>query len=188
MDVREAIDRRRAYRSLEPVSITEELIKDLARSAQLAPTCNNTQPWRAVFVYDPALLEKMHATLSRGNQWANAASMMVAVFSRKELDCVIKEREYFMFGTGMQTAFLILRATELGLVAHPIAGYREAEVKAVLGIPEDMTIVALVMIARHSLAISPVLSEKQIADEKTRPVRFPLEKVIYLNSYKPGEG
>jgi len=29
----------------------------------------------------------------------------------------------------MATAFIILRATELGLVAHPIAGYNEDAVK-----------------------------------------------------------
>jgi nitroreductase len=184
MDVREAIDKRRAYRSLDPVPITEELIKDLTRSAQLAPTCNNNQPWRAVFVYSPDMLEKMKSTLTHGNEWAFAAAMMIAVFSRKDFDCVIKEREYFRFGVGMQTAFLILRATELGLVAHPIAGFREAQVKEVLGIPEDMTVITLVMIGKHSATISPVLSEKQVEQEKTRPERLPMEKVIYMNNYK----
>ncbi len=183
MEVREAIDARRAYRSLDPVPITEELIKDLIRSAQLAPTCNNNQPWRAVFVYEPESLKKMHATLTRGNEWAFAASMMIAVFSRKDFDCVIKEREYFLFGLGMQTALLILRATELGLVAHPIAGYREAEVKAVLGIPEDMTVITLVMIGKHSATVSPVLSPKQVEAEKKRPERFPLEKIAFMNGY-----
>ena len=184
MNVQEAIDTRRAYRSLDPVPITEALIKDLARSAQLAPTCNNNQPWRAVFVYEPEMLKKMETTLSRGNEWAFAASMMIAVFSRKDFDCVIKEREYYLFGLGMQTAFLILRATELGLVAHPIAGYREAEVRAVLGIPDDMTVITLVMVGKHSQTISPVLSEKQVAAEKARPERFPFEKVAFLNRYK----
>jgi nitroreductase len=34
MDVKEAIRRRRAYRSLEPIEVTEELVRDLAESAQ----------------------------------------------------------------------------------------------------------------------------------------------------------
>lgn len=44
MDVKEAIRERRAYRSLDPVEITESLIRDLAESAQLAPSCFNNQP------------------------------------------------------------------------------------------------------------------------------------------------
>jgi len=183
VEVREAIDKRRAYRSLAPVPITEELIKDLIRSAQLAPTCNNNQPWRAVFVYEPAVLEKMHATLTRGNEWAFAASMIIVVFSKRDFDCLIKGREYYLFDTGMATASLILRATELGLVAHPIAGYREDDVKKLLAIPNEMTVITLVIVGKHSETISPVLSEKQVEAEKQRPERLPLERIAYMNNF-----
>ena len=56
MDIIQTIRERRAYRSLEPVKITKELAKDLARSAQLAPSCFNNQPWRFDFVYEPETL------------------------------------------------------------------------------------------------------------------------------------
>ena len=42
MDVKEAIHKRRAYRSLDPVKITEDLIEDLAECAQLAASCFNS--------------------------------------------------------------------------------------------------------------------------------------------------
>lgn len=38
-----------------------------------------------------------------------------------------KSMEYYLFDAGMSVAFLILRATELGIVAHPIAGCREEQ-------------------------------------------------------------
>ncbi|KON30969.1 nitroreductase [miscellaneous Crenarchaeota group-15 archaeon DG-45] len=184
MDVREAIRVRRAYRSLDPVEITEELIRDLAESARLAPSCFNNQPWRFVFAHDPETLEELHGVLSRGNQWANHASMIVAVFSRVALDCVVGGREYHLFDTGMATAFLILRATELGLVAHPIAGFSEREAKRMLGIPEDMRLITLVMVGRHSDAIRPVLTEGQVESERTRPERMPLEKFAHINKFR----
>jgi len=137
MDVKQAIHTRRAYRSLESVEITERLVRELVESAQLAPSCFNNQPWRFVFVYDLDVLEKLHGAMSRGNQWVQAASMIIAVFSGKDLDCLIKG----LFDTGMATAFIMLRATELGLVAHPIAGYREDAVKEILGVPEGMTLI-----------------------------------------------
>ncbi|MGB9724508.1 MAG: nitroreductase family protein [Chloroflexia bacterium] len=188
MKVQQAIEQRRAYRSLDPVEITPELVQDLAESARLAPSCFNNQPWRFVFVYDPGTLQDMHTALSRGNEWARAASLIVAVFSQQELDCQIKGRDYYLFDTGMATAFLILRATEMGLVAHPIAGYDEERVKEILGIPREMTVITLVIVGRHSAEISPVLSEKQVAWEKARPERLPLEKFAFVNAYHPVQG
>jgi len=184
MDVKEAINQRRAYRSFDPIPIAQELVEDLAKSAQLAPSCFNNQPWRFCFVYDKEMLEKMKTVLSKGNEWTYAASLMIAVFSKKELDCIIHDREYYLFGCGMAVGLLMLRATELGLVAHPIAGYSPKKVREVLGIPEEMNVITLIMVGKHSETISPVLSEKQIQDEKQRPERFPLEKFIYYNGYK----
>jgi len=187
VNVKEAIKERRAYRSLELVTITEELINDLTRSAQLAPSCFNNQPARFVFVYEPEKLEEMHAVLSKGNEWILDASLIIAVLGRREDDCIIKDREYYQFDCGLATAFLILRATELGLVAHPIAGFSPKKTREVLGIPEEYSVITLVIVGKHSETISPVLSKKQVEWEKERPERFPLEKILHLNNYGKGE-
>ena len=184
MDVKEAIEKRRAYRSLDPAEITEELIRDLAESARLTPSCFNNQPWRFVFVYDPTVLKEMHAALSKGNEWIHYASMIVVVFTKKDLDCDVKGREYYLFDTGMATAHMILRATELGLVAHPIAGFHEDKVKEILGIPDDMTIITLVNFGKRREEFRPMLSEKQREWERERPERLPLERFVHINSYK----
>ena len=188
MDVKQAIHTRRAYRSLEPVEITEELIRDLAESAQLTCSCFNNQPWRFVFAYDPDVLEKLQGAMSKGNVWVQAASMIIAVFSKRDLDCVRRGgREYYLFDTGMATAFMILRATELGLVAHPIAGFNEDAVKKILGIPEEMRLITLVIVGRRSETISPLLSEKQVERERKRPERLHLEEFAYMNHFTPRE-
>jgi len=183
MDVTKAIHERRAYRSLDPTKITEDLVKDLASHAQLAPSCFNNQPWKFVFVYDPEKLKEMHAALSQGNEWAQAASMIIAVFSKKEDDCVIWEREYHQFDCGQATAFLILRATELGLVAHPIAGYSPKKTREILGILDVYQVITLIIVGKHSSTISPILSDKQVEWEKERPERFPLDKFVYLDHF-----
>lgn len=183
MDVEEAINKRRAYRSLEPVKITDELIQDLAEKAQLAASCFNNQPWRYIFVYEPEMLERLHEALSQGNEWAQKASMIIAVISKKEYDCVIRDRLYYQFDTGMATENLILRATELGLVAHPIAGFSPKKTREILGIPDDTEVITLVIVGKHSKKINPVLSEKQVEAEKQRPKRMPLENFVYKNKY-----
>ncbi|MBD3388338.1 MAG: nitroreductase [Candidatus Altiarchaeales archaeon] len=183
MDVREAIEGRRAYRALEKFEVTEELVDDLASAARLAPSCNNNQPWRYVLAYDPAVLSELHGALSDGNRWAREASLIVAVFSKPDDDCVIKDRVYNNFDVGLATAFMILQATELGLVAHPIAGYSPKKVREVLGIPGEYEVIALLVVGRHSESVPDYLSEKQRLGEKQRPPRKEASEFAYKNRY-----
>ena len=181
--VKEIIEKRRAYRSLDPIDVSDELIEDLANVAQKAPSCMNKQPWRFIFIRDKAQLKKLFETLPPGNKWVEKASLIIAVFSKPQNDCIIGERMYYLFDTGLAAAFIILRATELGLVAHPIAGFNEEGAKEILGIPKDMRLITLINIGKHSKDINPVLSEAMKLGEKQRPPRIPIEDFAFLNKY-----
>jgi len=183
MDVKDAIEGRRSYRAFQPFEVKEGLILDLVKSARLAPSCYNNQPWRYVFVYDPETLKRLHTALSPGNEWAKSGSMIAVVFSRKEDDSVMADREYHQFDIGLATAFIILRATELGLVAHPIAGYSPEKVAEVLGIPKEYIIIALVIFGKHTDKLPDFFSEKQKEAERKRPPRKPIDEIVYLNTY-----
>lgn len=183
MNVKKAISKRRAYRSFDPIEISDELIRDLAEVAQIAPSCANKQPWNFIFINEKEQLNKIFTTLTEGNKWVEKASMIIAVFSKIDSDCVIKERLYYLFDTGLATAFIILRATELGLVAHPIAGFKESLAKTILKIPEEMRLITLVIIGKHSKEINPVLSDSMKLGEKQRPPRKPLKEFVFENYY-----
>ena len=184
MDVKDAIEKRRAYRSLAPVEITDEIIAQLASAAKLAPSCFNNQPWKYVFVRSKETLEKMKPVFNKGNEWCHAASLVIAVLAKKDFDCVIKEREYYLFDAGLATAQLILRATELGLVAHPIAGYSPEKAREVLGIPEDFSVVTLVNCGKKDERDNNgLLNEKQAETEKTRPERLADQNVYSVDVF-----
>jgi nitroreductase len=183
MDVKEAIQKRRAYRSLEPVKITKDFINDLAECAQITASCFNNQPWQYVFVYESKMLKKMHEALSSGNEWAHKASMIIVVLGKKDDDCVIYDRIYYRFDIGMATEAMILRAVELGYVAHPIAGYSPKKTREILGIPDDVDVIALVIVGKPSDKINPVMSEKQVRDEGKRPERKAIKDFIYHNKF-----
>jgi len=183
MDVKETIEKRRAYRSLAPAEITEELLADLVGCASLAPSCMNKQPWRFVAACDEATLAPLLAALPEGNAWAKKASAVIVVCSKKEFDCVMSGREYYMFDTGMATAFLILRAVELGFVAHPIAGYDYNAVKAAIGAPDDVSAITLIIIGKKTDDLDSSLSAKQIEGETARPPRMPLENILFRGKY-----
>lgn len=183
MKVIEAIEKRRAYRSLAPVEITLDLIQDLAESARISPSCFNNQPWRFIFIRDAGTIVSMREALSSGNEWAFDASMIIVVFSRKEDDCMIKGRIYHQFDCGLAAGFLILRATELGYVAHPIAGFSPKKTRAILGIPDEYDVITLIIFGKRAESISSVLSDKQKASERRRPSRKKLDEFVYIDRY-----
>lgn len=183
MDVIEAIKTRRSLRSLEQFEVTNYLIRTLGESLQLSPSCFNNQPWRFVFVCDPAVLDEAFSALSAGNEWVKNASLLIAVVTNKGLDCIIRIREYYLFDTGIATGFLLLRLTEFNLVAHPIAGYRHKKIREILSIPEGMTVISLIVVGKKADTISHLLSDKQREEEIHRPARKKLEEFIYVNQY-----
>ena len=183
MDVSQAINARRAYRSLDPAVITEDTVNELGDAAILAATCFNNQPARFVFVTDRAVLQELQGAMTKTNAWTQRASMIIAVFSHVDYDCKSKGREYYFFGAGMQTAQLILKATDLGLVAHPILGFDEDKVKTTLGIPEEMRVITLVIVGKKSDTINPLLNEGQVERDKNRPDRLPHDKFMAMNHF-----
>jgi nitroreductase len=109
--------------------------------------------------------------------------MIIVVLGKKEDDCVIYDRIYYRFDIGMATEAMILRATELGFVAHPIAGYSPKKTRAILGVPDDVDVIALVIVGKHSDKINPIMSKKQIKNERKRPQRKPISDFVFHNLY-----
>ena len=187
MDVKTAIETRRAYRSLEKVEISQEIIEILGNAASLAPSCFNYQPWRFIFVYEKKVLDQLVSALSSSNQtWATNASMIIVAFTKKEDDCVIDRegynREYYLFDVGQAVSYITLQATELGLVAHPIAGYNPKLVHEILTIPTSYVVINLIIVGKKNPNIDH-LSEKQKVTEVERPKRLSLNKIVFHNRF-----
>jgi len=178
-----AIEQRRARRALSDRRIDRASAGRLLEAAHLAPSCANNQPWRMIAVNDPETLDAVKAGLSKGNYWAEPSPLIVAFASQVDLDCRIPDgREYFLFGCGLATMNLMLQATEMGLIAHPIAGFRQAEVKAALDVPKDYTVITLVIVGYPTDDLSG-LSEKHQAEEMSERVRRPMASVVSWNGF-----
>jgi nitroreductase len=184
MEFNQLIEKRRSLRSLAPVEITEAMIRELADSAKMAPSCYNNQPWRFVFAYDQEVLKQLYGAMAKGNEWTHQASLIVAVFSEAMMDCSNDELDYYLFDSGMASAFLMLKAKDLGLESHAIAGLDFAKAKQVLNIPEQMTLITLINIGKKADTINPTLSEAMAAVESQRPARKEFDEFAYINSYK----
>lgn len=172
---------RRAYRALSTEPIAREDLERLVETAHLAPSCFNNQPWRFV-VATGSELEKVKAALPGGNYWAKRAPAILALASHRDLDCKLSDnRDYFLFGCGMATAFLMIQATQMGLVAHPIAGYDPLAVKEALGIPTEYVLITLIVVGRRG--DPSVLSDKHRELELGPRERKPLSEVLMWGSF-----
>lgn len=183
MDVKEAVDRRRATRALDERPISDGLISELIDAMRLSPSCNNNQPWRVVVARDPASLEAVRTSLTKGNVWASKAPVILVVCARIDDDCKLADRrDYYQFSTGLAVGEMLLRATELGLIAHPIAGYDALAIKEKLGIPADHVLITLVICGHPGTDVS-LLSEKQLLAEIERPQRRPIGENFFDGSW-----
>lgn len=187
MELMKTIETRRAYRIIKPIDINKDITDYLSKAAQLAPSCYNNQPWNYIFVTSKSKLEEMKPALSKGNEWAYNGSLIIAVFSNKEDDCLVAGREYNLLDSGISAGFIMLAATDLGLVAHPIAGYSQKKAKRILNIPQEMTLITLIIVGKHDEAELKKLPAEEKDEEVNRPERKEVNEFIHFNEYKTKE-
>ena len=129
------------------------------------------------------MLLQVKEYLTGGNYWAKVSPAIIAVASRVDLDCRIPDgREYHLFGCGLASMNLMLQATELGLIAHPIAGFKSKPIKQILDIPASFTLIALIILG-HPSQDHGSLSEKYRAAETAPRDRRPLSDVLSWNRF-----
>lgn len=183
MDVKEAIKSRRALRALDTKPIPDADVGELVEAMRLAPSCNNMQPWRVVLVREPTQLDALKGTLTKGNVWAKKAPLIMAICAKADDDCRLTDgRDEYLFGCGMAVGQMMLRATELGLIAHPIGGYDPLMTKQLLGIPPEYTVITLVNCGYPGTDTS-MLSEKQMAQQTERPARKPVGENFFADRW-----
>jgi nitroreductase len=181
-DLLPEIDARRAYRALSEEPIPRETVKRMLTAATYAPSCANNQPWRLLVVDSEEALNKVKAQLSGGNYWGLKSPLIFCAITRPDLDCRTPDgREYALFDVGQAVMSLVLQGTREGLIAHPVAGFKPAPIKAELGIPEDHILITLVICGRPG--DDKHLSEKHLASEHGERIRKPREEVISYNSF-----
>jgi nitroreductase len=142
----ELIARRWSSRRFASTPLPDNAIETLIDAARWAPSYGNRQPWRFVVVRDPAALARVHDALTRGNAYAKAAPVLIAVCGDPEDGQQIDGKQYYLMDAGMALENLLLQAVALGLHAHPMGGFDEATVRDALVIPENVRVLALVAV------------------------------------------
>ncbi|MCU0859988.1 MAG: nitroreductase family protein [Thermoplasmata archaeon] len=172
MDLMEAIKTRRSIRRYKPTPVPENLLKDALGAARLAPTANNSQPWRIVVVTDEDARLKLAAAANGQRFMAQAPVVLVA--------CGVPDEAFSTVGGYMSSHVmdatiavdhLTLAAHALGLGTCWVASFKEEKVKEALHIPDDIRVVAMTPLGYPD-------------ETPERPGRKNLEELVMYDKYR----
>jgi nitroreductase len=182
--VHELILKRHSGRIFDPDRpLEEDRLLSLLEAARWAPSCSNNQPWR-IIVSRGESLDSVKECLSRGNSWARRAPVILTIASKPDLDCQITERDYYPLGIGLAIENVLLQGIHLGLVVHPIAGFKERRLKEALHIPDEYRVHALVIVGYPG---SPEgLDESVLQKEKVPRERKSMEEIVFWEKWEDG--
>jgi nitroreductase len=149
METLEAISKRCSLKThLSGREVEPEKIDTILNAARLAPSARNMQPWRFVIIKGKKAVDALVKTaFPEANIVVKQASVIIVVCGRPGDSVVRDGKEYYLFDAGLAVENMLLAATDLGLVTHPMSGINEAEIKRILQIPDDVRVVAVTPLA-----------------------------------------
>jgi len=133
MQVQKAIQKRLSIRQYADASIPDEHMEILFKALQLAPSANNLQNWEFVFVKDSDLKQRLVRACFNQRFVKDSAYFIAGV-----ADPIHK---WYMVDITISLTHFTLQAVELGYGTCWIGAFDENQVKQVLKIPEDKTVV-----------------------------------------------
>ncbi len=135
MDVFEAVRTVLAVRGYQDKPVPKEVIRRVVESAQLTASSMNGQPWHFIVVEDRDTLRKIGAAAKTGPYIAQAAFAVVVAIDRTK----------FAVSDGSRAIqSMILTAWSEGVGSNWVGFMGPDEVKPIVGIPNDMDVLAIV--------------------------------------------
>ena len=164
MDVKEAIKKRTSVRFYSDDRVPESIISELLDAARLSPSGCNAQPWRFCVIRDRETIEELRRQNAFPQDFVCDAPAIIACCgdpgfyvgryggenqvadgsvpedpdARRELFSIVegKDAARALRDVSIASAFLVLRATELGLATSYVGLINEAVLRSVLAIPQ----------------------------------------------------
>ncbi len=170
--------RRHSKRAFLDRPVPEESLQRIFEIIRWSPSCNNNQPWRFVFAIDCDRKVAFAEGLARGNQWAAAAPVLIAVCARPEDDYIREDDpvQYHQFDCGLAVMSLLLAAVDEGLMAHAMAGYDAPRIKEALDVPGDYHVITVIAMGYEG-SIDQLDDHTRAKDEAER-TRKPTREII----------
>ena len=179
LTVQEAAETRRSIRRYEPEPVPREDLDEILRLTGLAPSAFNVQPWRFAVVESDEVKRPLQAAANGQRQVGDAPAVIVLYSDMTDALATLAETVHPGYGDGRAAAadrtaalfaatspdaraqwgleqtyialgFLLLVARSFGYDTSAMLGFDPAKVKAVLDLPADARIAAIVAVGRRA--------------------------------------
>ena len=179
------IRKRSSIRRYSSRPVERDVILKCIEAARLAPSACNVQPWEFIVVegdVKSALCREVFSTVHAFNRFAEGAPVIIVVvanpgFSKAKLFSYFKGTRYELIDIGIACEHLVLQATELGLGTCWLGWFDESKTKALLGIPGEKRVAAMI-----------ALGYCEGAGEEIEKQRKHLGEIVSFNTYGDREG
>lgn len=136
---------RQSVRGFEDRVVPSQALARILDCGCYAPSANEGQPWTYVVVQDPLTRHRLAAEAFHSPMVRSAPTLIVAC-ARVHSHVSGHGRPSHPVDVASGVQSMSLAAADMGLAAVWITGYREPSVRAILGIPDDVPVVAMLAI------------------------------------------
>ncbi len=141
MSVLETIQKRSSVRNYADTPIDEAVLERVLEAGRLAPTASNQQQNKVVVVKDQTLREQL-AEACCGQSFVAKAPVVLVVCVTNEVNMPCGQPARTV-DASIALSFMVLEATEEGLGTCWLGAFNGDQVKEVLNIPAEYTVIAV---------------------------------------------
>lgn len=171
-------------RSFGDVAITDEELMTFMEAARWAPSAMNVQPWRFIVVKRndenwPAVLDVLSTT---NKSWAGGAAALIAVISKTTMTFAGRSHDAptHQFDAGAAWMSFALQARLADWHTHAMAGFDRERANAVLLVPADHWLNAIVAIGKQGKAAA---LPENLRDREAPSTRRPIVELVSRNAF-----
>jgi len=142
LDTLQAIATRHSVRRYAPAPLPAADLQAILEAGRQAPSAGNRQPWHMVVVQEEEQRRAL-AAACMGQSWLAGASAIIAGVGKPDVS-----EKWYRVDVAIALENMILAATALGYGTCWIGAFNQDQVRAVLGLPNTMEVVALTPLGR----------------------------------------
>ena len=159
----EEIKNRFSVREYLDKDVSEDDLNEILESARLAPSACNYQPWKFVVVRSKKKREALYYAC-KNQEFVRQAPIIIVGCQVERAFPMFKDSDSGILDVGIALTNMTLQAVKLNLGTCWIGAFYESEVKGILSIPEDVTVVAILTLGYPKNPIPPPKNRKRLED------------------------
>jgi nitroreductase len=163
MDVYEAVRTVLAVRQYQETPVPPEVVRRIVEAGHLTGSAKNAQPWHFIVVENRETLRQIGA-LSRTGPYTAQAPLAIAV--------VIEDTPFAVSDASRAIQSMILVAWSEGIGSNWVGFQGMAEVKALLGIPDELGLLAVLPFGYPAQATGQGKKQRKPLSEVAHYERF----------------